>query len=71
MIFKTESNFHGIFRLTSKFLPHYLAASKMDAEGNHPVEAVALRGFTFISNALVLSSIPRGIQEEYHSIIVF
>lgn len=34
MIFKTESNFHGIFRLTSKFLPHCLAASKMGAEGN-------------------------------------
>ena len=41
----------------------------MDAEGNHPVQAVP--DFTFISNALVLSSIPRDIQEEYHSISVF
>ena len=43
----------------------------MDAEGNHPVKAAPLRDFTFISNALVLSSIPRDIQEEYHSISVF
>lgn len=43
----------------------------MDAGGNHPVEAVPLRDFTFISNALGLSSVPRDIQEEYHLICVF
>lgn len=60
--FQNKSSFHGISTLTWGFLPHYLPASRMDAEDNYTVEAVILRGFTFISKAPVLSHTCRDTQ---------